>query len=254
MYLSEMLHIWRRRLILTAVLIIAASIGTTAALMKLPRTYQSTASVVLLASRSAARQTGGNPFLNFSPSLTLTADVLSRELMDPSIALGLAASGFPAAYTVALAPNTTSTTGSVLLITVTGNDSNAVESTLRAVTAEISKELSTLQRNVARHNRIRAATISFSPQATLSVSQTARGVVLVVLPGLLAALGIPILVDRRAIRRARRKAVLPAQAVLPEQNGPAATEGIPANYGHGAGELPESGTSSFELTHPYGGP
>jgi hypothetical protein len=254
MYLSEMLHIWRRRLILTAVLIIAASIGTTAALMKLPRTYQSTASVVLLASRSAARQTGGNPFLNFSPSLTLTADVLSRELMAPGIALGLAASGFPAAYTVALAPNTTSTTGSVLLITVTGSDSNAVESTLRAVTAEISTELSTLQRNVARHNRIRTATISLAPQATLSVSHTARAAVLVVLPGLLAALGIPILVDRRAIRRARGRAVQPAQAVLPEQHGPSATGGIPANYGHGAGDPSESGTSSFELTHPYGGP
>jgi hypothetical protein len=254
MYLSEMFHIWRRRLILTAVLIIAVSIGTTAALMKLPRTYQSSASVVLLASRSAARQTGGNPFLNFSPSLTLTADVLSRQLMAPEIAVSLSASGFSDPYTVALAPSTTSTTGSVLLVTVTGNDSNAVEGTLRAVTAEIGTELSRLQSKVARHYRIRAATISFAPQATLSVSHTARGLVLVVLPGLLAALGIPVLVDRRAIRRARGRAVVSAQEILPEQNGPAAPEGIPVVYGQGAGDLSEPGTSSFELTHPYGGP
>lgn len=213
MYLGESLRIWRRQWILTAVLLIVALAGIATALVKLPRTYQSESSVVLLASRSAARPNGGNPYLTFSPSLTLTADVLSRELMAPGIIQDLAARGFRDAYTVALAPYTTPTTGSVLLVTVTGNDKKAVEGGLHAVTGEISSELSGLQTHVARRNRIHAATISITPQATLSSSKTARSVIPITALGLLLALGIPVIVDGRASRRRIRDGAVLAEKI-----------------------------------------
>jgi len=206
MYLGELLHIWRRRSILTTVLLIAALAGTVTTLTRLPRTYESDSSVVLLASRSAARLTGGNPYMSFSTSLTLTGDVLSGELMAPRTVTELAASGFPAAYTVALAPYNTATTGSVLQVTVTGADPEAVQRQLYAVTHEISLKLGQIQAKVRPRSRIRAATISITPKAALNVSQTARPMVLVIATGLLLVLGIPVIVDGRLARRRIRAA------------------------------------------------
>jgi hypothetical protein len=217
MYLSESFRIWRKRRYLTAALLALALAGSGAALRTLPRTYQSSSSVILLASRTAASPYGGNPYLSFSPSLTLAADAVSRELMGPGTILSLAARGFSASYTVALAPYTTSTTGSVLLVTVSGSDKTTVERTLSAVTRDVSVKLAQLQGKVTRYNRIRAATLSFSPQATLSVSQTARSLVPVIGLGLLLALGIPIIVDGQITRRRLRKAAKPQEAAAPER-------------------------------------
>src|SRR6266567_3596071 len=101
MNLRQAVRIWRARWILTSVLLILAMAGAAEAAAKMPRYYQSASSVVLLASRAASVQNGGNPFLSFSPSLTLTADAVSRELMAPGTARQLAAQGFTASYTVA---------------------------------------------------------------------------------------------------------------------------------------------------------
>jgi hypothetical protein len=213
---NKSLHIWRRWWIVTIMLLLLALVGISAMLTGM-RTYQSSSSVVLLASRSAARPNGGNPYLSFSPSLTLTADAVSREVMAPGTLQELTAQGFLPSYTVALAPYTTNTTGSVLLVTVTGKDMIAVERTLHAVTSEVSAKLLQLQsqNRVKPHDRVRAATLSYTPQATLSVSQTARPVVAAAALGLLLALGFPVVADGAfARRRLRRKA-----AVLP-RNGP----------------------------------
>jgi hypothetical protein len=222
MDLGESFRIWRRRRILTIAMLILALAGSATALTGLPRAYQSDSSVILLASRSAAKLNGGNPYLSFSPSLTLTADALSRQLMAPATARDLAARGFVGAYTVALAPDTTATTGSVLLISVTSNSSSVAVRTLQAVTSEISVKLSQLQSGVAARNQIRAAALSYTPQATLSSSQTARPLVAVTVLGLLAALGIPIAVDGLlARRRIRNAAMIPDPAEGPAVDGQA---------------------------------
>ena len=218
MYFGELLHIWRRRWILTTALLILALIGAAAALQKLPRTYQSQSSVLLLASRATAKAYGGNPYLSFSASLTLTADILGREMSGPAALQYLAAQGVHDAYTVALAPDTTTTTGSVLLVTVTGPDQGAVESALRAVTRDVGLQLARMQAGVAPRSQIRAATISFSPQAKLSTSQTARSLVPVMALEFLIALWIPVLVDGRVTRRRmRRRAVLPGEVPRPAE-------------------------------------
>ena len=170
----------------------------------MPRYYQSASSVVLLASRAASTQNGGNPFLSFSPSLTLTADALSRELMAPGTVEKLAARGFTATYTVAPPPYATSTTGSVLLVTVTGRDAATVQGTLRAVTAQIGTQLAQLQHGVPPRGQAHAATLSFTPQATLSISQTARPLVAAGALLLVICLGTPIVVDGLIARRQLR--------------------------------------------------
>jgi hypothetical protein len=215
MDLGETIRIWRKRWILTLMLLVLASSGAVAAVQGLPRTYSSNSSLVLLASRSAARQTGGNPYLSFSPSLTLTADALSRELMAPTTINALASQGFSDTYTVELAPYTTTTTGSVLLITTAGHNRATVELTLHKVIGEIGVKLGELQGGVGPRHRIRVVPLSLSPQATLSIGQTARPLVAAVAPLLLLALGVPIAVDGWAVRRRRRRGpATPAQTPM----------------------------------------
>jgi hypothetical protein len=191
----QAVRIWRARWILTSMLLILAMVGAAGAVAKLPRYYQSASSVVLLASHAAAKQNGGNPFLSFGPSLTLTADAVSRELMAPATVRQLAARGFTASYTVALPSYTTSTTGSVLLVTATGPHAAGVQRTLQAVTAQIGTQLAQLQHGVPASSQVRVDTLSFTPKATLSISQTARPLVAVGALLLVICLGTPIVVD-----------------------------------------------------------
>ena len=215
-------------------LLILALAGTAEAAARLPRSYQSQSSVVLLASRSASRLNGGNPYLSFGPSLTLTAEVLIQELMAPQTAHGLAARGFHSSYTVALAADTTTTTGSVLLVTVTGRDQSAVEHTLAGVTAETGAALSRLQSSVKPYDRIRATTLSFAPRPTLSMISTARPLVSAAALGLLLAFGIPVLVDgqiaRRRLRSAARSGSVPDSADLAASKRRTVPEPQPGNW------------------------
>jgi hypothetical protein len=215
MDLGETVHIWRKRWILTLTLLVLASAGAAAAVTGLPRTYSANSSLVLLASRSASHENGGNPYLSFSPSLTLTADALSRELMAPTTINALAAKGFSDIYTVELAPYTTTTTGSVLLITTAGHNRTTVELTLHEVISEIGVKLAELQGSVGPRHRIRVVPLSLSPQATLGIGQTARPLVAAVAPLLLLALGLPIAVDGWATRRQRKRRSPAGPAEIP---------------------------------------
>ncbi len=151
--------------------------------------------------------------MSFTSSLTLTGDVISGELMAPRTVASLAASGFADPYTVTLAPYNAATTGSVLLVTVTGSNQAAVERQLYAVTRQIGVELAQIQARVRPPSRIRVATISFTPRAALDVSQTVRPLVVVIAASLLLVLGAPVIVDGRATRRRIR-----ARAAAQESN------------------------------------
>jgi hypothetical protein len=121
--------------------------------------------------------------------------------MSPRTAGQLAGQGFTAAYSVGLPPYSTSTTGSVLLVTVTGKDAAGVEGTLAAVDAQIGRELTQLQRGVPARGQVYAKILSFTPQATLDTSQTARLPVAVGALLLALCLGLPIFVDGLVTRR-----------------------------------------------------
>jgi hypothetical protein len=215
MNLGASLRIWQKWWILSTALLMLTAVAATAALMQ-SRTYQASSTVILLASRSDSKANGGNPYLSFNPSLTLAADAVSREITAPRTSQALAARGFDDSYTVALAPYTTNTTGSVLLATVTGSNGADVERTLQAVTGEISTQLLQLQLQsqqgvgIPAWSRIRTATLAATPRAALNVSQTARPVVTLSVIGIVLALGVPIVVDGLAARRpARRHGAMP---------------------------------------------
>jgi hypothetical protein len=212
---TNSLRTGRARWILTGGLLLLTLASVVAALAELPPTYQSESSVVLLASPEASRPNGDNPYLSFSPSLTLTADVVSREMMAPSTVNDLASSGFPDSYNVALASYTTDTTGSVLLVTVTGPDKAAVEFTLHGVTNEISTVLAKLQASSPPADRILAATISMSGQPVLSLTQMARLLAVLIGVGLVASFGVPWLVEAQIAGRRIRRDTESATSPLP---------------------------------------
>jgi hypothetical protein len=209
MRFDEVIKVWRRRAALTAGLVLLALASFAVALALFPATYQSQASVVLLASQAASKQAGGNPYLGFTPALSLTADVVSRTLMGPATVRELAGEGYTDAYTVAEPTYTTTATGSVLLITVSGTDPADVERTLHGVVGELDFTLVQMQRNIWPRHRVTASTLASSPQASLQTSATVRPIATTLVLGLIAALGLPVFIDgvlrRRKVRHAASK-------------------------------------------------
>jgi hypothetical protein len=192
--------IWRGRWILTGGLLLLAMVGVGVAMVFLPRTYQSSASVMLLDSRYGSTATGGNPYLNFSASLTLTADAVSRQVMDPQTASSLASHGFLGSYTVAMPTYSTSTVGSVLLVTVTSDGTAGVENTLNGVISAIRASLAGLQSGIPTADRIQLVVLAPAVSPTLDGTHTVRSVAIVAGFGLLVAFGVPWMLDAQVRR------------------------------------------------------
>lgn len=197
---ANAIAIWRGRWILTGGLLLLALIGVGVAMVFLPRTYKSSASVLLLDSRYGAQATGGNPYLNFSASLTLTADAVSRRVTAPQTASYLASHGFLGSYTVTMPTYSTSTVGSVLLITVTSNGTGGVEHTLNGVISAVRTSLAKLQAGIRPASRIQLVVLAPAVSPTLDGTHTVRSVAIVGGFGLLVAFGVPWLVDAQVRR------------------------------------------------------
>jgi hypothetical protein len=192
--------IWRGRWILTGGLLLLTLVGVGVAMVFLPRTYQASASVVLLDSRNGSEATGGNPYLNFNASLTLTADAISRQVMDPQTASSLASHGFLGSYTVGMPTYSTSTTGSVLLITVTSNAGGGVQHTLNGVIAAVRTSLATLQSGVRPADRIQLTVLVPAAGPSIDSAHTVRSIAIVAGFGLIVALGVPWMLDAQVRR------------------------------------------------------
>ncbi len=193
--------IWRGRWILTVTLLVVAGIGVGIASVFLPRTYQANASIVLLTSRSQSGTTGGNPYLNFSSSLTLAADAVSRQVMDPQTANSLAAHGFTGSYTVEMPTYSTSVVGSVLVIAVTGGGAANVEHTLNGVISAVRTSLAALQAGVRADNRIQVTVLAPASGATVNITHTVRSLAIVAGLGLVIAFGVPWVIDAQVSRQ-----------------------------------------------------
>lgn len=192
--------IWRGRWILTGGLLLLTLVGVGVAIVFLPRTYQASASVVLLDSRNGSEATGGNPYLNFNASLTLTADAISRQVMDPQTASSLATHGFLGSYTVEMPTYSTSTTGSVLLITVTSNAGGGVQHTLNGIIAAVRTSLATLQSGVRPADRIQLTVLVPAAGPSIDSAHTVRSIAIVAGFGLIVALGAPWMLDAQVRR------------------------------------------------------
>jgi hypothetical protein len=209
MDLMESFRTLRRHWILTTTLLLLTLAGIAGVAVKLPWSYQSVSTIVLLNSKSGSALTGGNPYLSFDPSLSQAAEVVSLEVADPHAALALKARGYPDAYQVGIS---SVTGGPVLQTTVTGSNKNAVEHTLYGVTNEISTKLLDLQSGIAPKNMITAQVVSMSLQASRSTSKKAKPLVVVFALGLVLTFAIPQIVDGLATRRRlRRETAAPPQ-------------------------------------------
>jgi hypothetical protein len=190
----------RRQWILALLLLVLTLAGTVYEAHK-PGPYQSTSQVVLLPSAKISKTNGNNPYLSFVTSISLTADLVRRELMDPRTSSALAAQGFPSSYQVVDDP---ATAGPVLDVTATGSSKASVEHTLYGVTAEIATKLGEMQAGVQEPSRITSQVVSFSTQPSLMKSKKARTVVVVLGIGLVLTFAISQIADATLGRRRRK--------------------------------------------------
>jgi capsular polysaccharide biosynthesis protein len=204
----EVMKTLRKRWTITLVLLVLTIAATGGAFKALPPSYQAKANVILLPSTTVAKTTGGNPFLAFDSTLNEAADVIRYEVTDTRTGLALQAAGYTQGYTITDAIDTAAP---VLLITVTGKNSAAVENTLTGVTNEISTKLAAEQTDLTAENKIRSEVITFSPQPTAVSSKKLRSVLVVLAVGILLTFAVPLTVDAAATRRRRRDDSHPVQ-------------------------------------------
>ncbi|WP_165975610.1 hypothetical protein [Actinomadura rubrisoli] len=205
-----------RRWWLTLPLLLVALAGAGAVAVVTPWTYEAKASAVLLASPFQAKSAGGNPWLVFDSSLTVTAEVVGREMMDERTAAALRAKGLTATYVVGVAPDST---GPVLAIDVSGDDPRVTKATLDALLATVPERLARLQSQeaVSPRAQIKMNVISASPKASLVATDKIRTVVMVLFLGLVIAVAVPLFAEVLAERRRRLQGRVRADARAPRE-------------------------------------
>lgn len=201
MDVSGSLHTLRKHWVLTSLLVLLTLVAAVGAWVGIPGPYSSESQVVFLASKQSSKVNGNNPYMSFGGTLSTTADLVRREVMDPRIVAELAGRGYTAAYQVVDDPQAT---GPVLDVTATGKSKAMVEATQLAATREVQAVLLQLQGGIAASNQITSIVVSSAPNASLLVSKKARPLVGVFVVGLLLTLAIPQLVDGSARRRRER--------------------------------------------------
>jgi hypothetical protein len=202
MDVSGALHTLRKHWILTSVLVLLTLIAAMGAWTKISGPYQSSSQVVFLASEQTSKPNGNNPYLSFDDTLSTTADIVRRQVLDPRIVAALAARGFKDTYDIQDDPLGI---GPVLDITATGPTKAGVMATQAAVTAEVQSQLQELQTDLLPKDQINSMVVTSSPKATLMVSKKARPVVAVLVVGFILILAIPQAVDAVQKRGSNRR-------------------------------------------------
>jgi capsular polysaccharide biosynthesis protein len=202
MDLLDSIRILMRRWWLTVPLLVITLGGVVAGVVMLPWKYKSEATVVLLSSRLQAKQTGGNPWLAFDSSLTVTAEVVGREIMDARTTDSLRKQGNTAGYKVGIAADST---GPVLVIEVEGPNRQVTQNTLNAVLRLIPARLEDIQNQgaVVPYARIRPDTVAASTQPQLVVKDKIRTLLMALFAGLVVTIGVPLFAESLAVRRRR---------------------------------------------------
>ena len=214
MDVSGALHTLRKHWILTSVLVLLTLIAAMGAWTKISGPYQLTSQVVFLASEQTSKPNGNNPYLSFDDTLSTTADIVRRQVLDPRIVAALAARGFNDTYDIEDDPLGI---GPVLDISATGPTKAGVMATQAAVTAEVQNQLQELQTDLLAKDQITSMVVTSSPKATLMVSKKARPVVAVLVVGFILILAIPQMVDAVQSRASNRRKGRPA-AVGPHRD------------------------------------
>ncbi|QXJ21538.1 hypothetical protein AGRA3207_002399 [Actinomadura graeca] len=236
-----------RRWWLTVPLLLVALAGSGAIAMVTPWKYEAKATAVLLASPVQAKEAGGNPWLVFDSSLTVTAEVVGREMMDERTAAALHAKGLNATYMVGVAPDST---GPVLAIEVTGTDAAGTKATLDALLATVPERLAKLQAQeaVAPRAQIKMNVISASPKAAMVATDKIRLVVMTLFLGIVVTVAVPLFAEVFSERRRRGRpgADAPKDRPEPRASGPQG----PGTHGPGSQRPPGSQAPGSQAPDP----
>ncbi|HEY7483804.1 MAG TPA: hypothetical protein VH912_05020 [Streptosporangiaceae bacterium] len=201
MDLLDSVRVLMKRWWLTLPLLALTLIGVIGTAIVMPWTYRSEATVVFLSSQLQSKQAGGNPWLAFDSSLTVTAEVVGREMMDERTAAGLRQQGNTAKYTVGIASDST---GPVLVIESEGAKPAVVQNTLKALLAQIRTRLDAIQTQggVNPYARIRLSTVSASTEPQLMAKSKLQLLIMGLAVGLALTIGVPLTVESM-VRRFR---------------------------------------------------
>ena len=145
MSLAEMWRVIRRRWYVLVPSILLAMGLTAGVYTSIPKQYQSSAMMSLLASQQSIKGTSiapgtSNPFMNFDSSLNDTADFLVRRLASTDAAQVLSAEGV-AGYTAVLAASQ----GPFIQLTATGTSKSDATASITKLIAYTSNQLAQLQ-------------------------------------------------------------------------------------------------------------
>ncbi|MBY8880054.1 chain length determinant protein [Actinacidiphila acidipaludis] len=170
MDLAEIVRVMRRRwyvLVPGVLLTVALTVG---AYLKVPVTYTSQSTVVLLNSKKATVAFDGNPYLSTQIALNGMADSLARNLNSDGAVAHLKSQGATCATAAKLADNAM---GPLLWLTATGTDKAAVLATDKLLTTYAAERLDQFQteQSVTQAAMIRMATI-VPPQNPVAQTKT----------------------------------------------------------------------------------
>jgi hypothetical protein len=229
MDLAEIFRVMRRRWYVLLPGLLLTTALTAGAYLRVPITYESQSTVVLLNSQKATAAFNGNPFLSTQISLTGMADSLARNLNSDASVAALHDRGARGTSVAKIADNAL---GPLMWLTVTGTDKDTVLSSDRLLTAYAAERLEQfqLQQSVQPKAMIRMATI-VPPQNPVAKTKT-RSEYLV----LAALMGIVISLVATFYVEARRRTAAAGTTGTGAQSDPADTSA--------PGDSPASGDTS----------
>jgi hypothetical protein len=233
MSLAEMGRVLRRRWYVLLPLLILAGVLTAGVDLSIPKQYQSTGMVSLLASQQSTKGTTevpgtGNPFLSFDSSLNDTADFLVRNVEAGPAAQQLAAQDVTD-YSVALAASQ----GPFIELTTDGKTPAAARSAMTTLIAFTGQQLQALQQQqgVPPQDMITSAVIVPPGAAVAQNKKRIQDTLGAAAAGLALALLVTMALDSlgRAGRRRRGRSAparRPAAAAFGQDPSPAPAAGL----------------------------
>lgn len=196
----------RRRWVLALILLAATAAGVGVAYVVLPWTYAAKANVLFLPSARMAKESGGNPYLTFSTSLNVSAEMLGRSMMDERTVADFKQLGYTGIYDVTLATNSN---GPVLDVSVTASDKRTTQSTMDMLIKEIPQRLVSLQASGGStppvDSRIHTNVISRTIEPELDATSKIRNLVIIGAVGLVLTVGLPVFLEGLTQRKGRRR-------------------------------------------------
>lgn len=206
-------EVWRRlsRWWYIALPLAGISVAVTATTARaIPTEYQARSMISLLAASSGGRGNTGrtqheNPFLAFDPSITDTADLLTRRLDSPTAAAHLQGMGLSGSYAAALATNAP---GPFLTLSVTGTNPGRVTASLQALLDYTAQQLAVIQTqaSVPSASMIRTFVVIAPTEPTAQPTRKLLPVAGVAIAGLMLAVLSAFLAESVAMWRRTRRA------------------------------------------------